>query len=163
MRPAAAAAFTPSPERASAKNRPAPRFRASGTGRGFAIAFIASCIVDKEGVYKTPTMRIAVIGGLDRAARELEEVARAAGHELDTHTGVIAGKATSTSLRALVIWSDLVLVLTDVNSHNAVRLARQVARAHHRPLRILRRLGPSHLAAYLQAMLAERPLLRVAA
>jgi hypothetical protein len=108
-------------------------------------------------------MRIAVIGGLDRVARDLEDVARAGGHELVTHTGVIAGKATSTRLRALVIWSDLVLVLTDVNSHNAVRLARQVARSHHRPLRILRRLGPSHLAAYLKAMVAEQPALHDAA
>ena len=108
-------------------------------------------------------MRIAVVGGLDRVAHELEAVARAGGHELGTHTGVIAGKATSTRLRALVIWSDLVLVLTVVNSHNAVRLARQVARSHHRPLRILRRLGPSHLAAYLQAMVAEESLLRGAA
>ena len=108
-------------------------------------------------------MRIGIVGGLDRVARELQAVARAGGHQLDTHTGVIAGKATSTSLRALIVWSDLVFVLTDVNSHNAVRLARQVARAHQRPLRIVRRLGPSHLAAYLQAMVAEAPLLRVAA
>jgi hypothetical protein len=108
-------------------------------------------------------MRIGIVGGLDRVARELEAVALAGGHQLDTHTGAIAGKATSTRLRALVVWSDLVFVLTDVNSHNAVRLARQVARAHHRPLRIVRRLGPSHLAAYLQAMVAEAPPLRVAA
>jgi hypothetical protein len=108
-------------------------------------------------------MRIGIIGGLDRVARELEAVARKGGHELGTHTGVIAGKATSTRLRALVVWSDLVLVLTDVNSHNAVHLARQAARSHHRPLRILRRLGPSHLAAYLKALVAEQPLLRVAA
>jgi hypothetical protein len=97
-------------------------------------------------------MRIGIVGGLNRVAHELEEVARAGGHELSTHTGVVAGKASSTSLRALVVWSDLVLVLTDVNSHNAVRMARQVARLHHRPLRILRRLGPKHLAAYLDAL-----------
>ena len=97
-------------------------------------------------------MRIGVIGGLDRSARELEEVARAAGHELATHNGVLAGKASAASLRALVVRSDLVLILTDVNSHNAVRTARQVARAYHRPVRILRRLGPAHLAAYLGAV-----------
>jgi len=95
-------------------------------------------------------MRIGIVGGLDRAVRELEEVAQAAGHELGTHTGVVAGKATATSLRALVVWSDLVFVLTDINSHNAVRMARQTARLYHRPLRILRRLGPKHLAAYLR-------------
>jgi hypothetical protein len=97
-------------------------------------------------------MRIALIGGLDRNARELEEVARAGGHELETHTGVIAGSASAGSLRSLVARADLVLVLTDVNSHNAVHLARRVARAHHRPLRIMRRLGPTQLAAFLGAL-----------
>jgi hypothetical protein len=97
-------------------------------------------------------MRIGIIGGLDRVARELEEVARAGGHELHTHTGVVAGKATSTRLRAPVAWSDLVFVLTDVNSHNAVHIARQAARLQHRPLRIVSRFGPKHLAAYLQAL-----------
>ena len=108
-------------------------------------------------------MRIGIVGGLDRVARELEEVARAGGHELHTHTGVIAGKATSTRLRALVAWSDLVFVLTDVNSHNAVHIARQAARLHHRPLRIMSRLGPKHLAAYLQALSPTQSALRSAA
>jgi hypothetical protein len=94
-------------------------------------------------------MRIALIGGLDRNARELEQVARAGGHVLETHTGVIAGSASAGSLRSLVVRADLVLVLTDVNSHNAVHLARRVARSHHRPLRIMRRLGPTQLAAFL--------------
>ena len=99
-------------------------------------------------------MRIGIVGGLDRSARDLEEVARAWGHELDTHTGVVTGKAAADSLRALVVRSDLVFVLTDVNSHNGVRLARETARAHRRPLRILRRLGLKHLTAYLQAQVA---------
>jgi len=97
-------------------------------------------------------MRIAIIGGLDRNARDLEEIARANGHELDTHTGVVAGRAAATSLRALVARADLVFVLTEVNSHNGVRTARDAARAYGRPLRITRRLGPTHLAAYLQAL-----------
>jgi len=97
-------------------------------------------------------MRIGIIGGLDRSARELEDVARARGHELDTHTGVIAGKGAASSLRSLVARSHLVLILTDVNSHNAVRMARRVARSLHVPVRILRRLGPTQLDAYLQAL-----------
>jgi hypothetical protein len=100
-------------------------------------------------------MRIAVIGGLDRNARELEEVARAGGHELDTHTGVVAGRASSASLRALIVRSDLVFVLTDVNSHNAVHLAKRTARQFGRPLRIVRRLSAAHLAAYLPALAAS--------
>ena len=97
------------------------------------------------------SMRIGIVGGLDRVARDLQEVARTGGHELETHTGVVAGKAAAESLRALVAWSDLVFVLTEINSHNGVRVARQAARLHHRPLRMLRRLGPKHLAAYLHA------------
>jgi len=109
-------------------------------------------------------MRIGIVGGLDRIARDLEEVARAGGHELDTHTGVVAGRAAASSLRALVVWSDLVLILTEINSHNGVRIARQAARAHHRPLRILRRLGARHLAAYLESLAADGtiPQIRVA-
>jgi hypothetical protein len=99
-------------------------------------------------------MRIGVIGGLDRNARELEEVARAGGHALDTHNGVVVGRASSAGLRALIIRSDLVFLLTDINSHNAVHLAKRTARQFGRPLRIVRRLSPAHLAAYLPALTA---------
>ena len=94
-------------------------------------------------------MRIGIIGGLDRSARDLEGLAEAGGHELETHTGVISGSSSAASLRALVARADLVFVLTDINSHNAVHIARRTARLHHVPLRIVRRLGPTHLAAYL--------------
>ncbi len=112
-----------------------------------------SCKMDKS-VRKVrgggqAAMRIGIIGGLDRNARDLEAVAEAGGHELETHTGVVAGSSSAGSLRALVARADLVFVLTDVNSHNAVHIARRAARLRHVPLRIVRRLGPSHLAAYL--------------
>ena len=94
-------------------------------------------------------MRIGIIGGLDRNARDLEAVADSGGHELEAHTGVVAGSSSAASLRALVARADLVFVLTDVNSHNAVHIARRAARLHHVPLRIVRRLSPTQLAAYL--------------
>jgi len=100
-------------------------------------------------------MRIGVIGGLDRNARELEEVARAGGHELHTHNGVVVGRASSAGLRALIVRSDLVFLLTGINSHNAVHLAKRTARQFGRPLRIVRRLSPAHLAAYLPALTAS--------
>jgi hypothetical protein len=106
-------------------------------------------------------MRIGIVGGIDRAARDLEAVARAGGHQLETHTGVIKGGASAASLRALVARADLVLVLTDVNSHNGVAIARRAARLHHRPLRIMRRLGASHLAAFLTAF-GDAPSARAA-
>jgi hypothetical protein len=96
-------------------------------------------------------MRIGIIGGLDRNARDLEAAAKSGGHRVETHTGVVGGAASASSLRALVSRADLVFVLTDVNSHNAVHIARRTARAHRVPLRIVRRLSASHLAAYLSA------------
>jgi hypothetical protein len=95
-------------------------------------------------------MRIGVVGGLDRKARDLEAMAQAGGHHLELHTGVLSGPASSAGLRALVSRADLVVILTEINSHNAVRLARREAKLHNRPCRILRRLGAKQLAALLQ-------------
>lgn len=95
-------------------------------------------------------MRIGIVGGLDRKARDLEGMAVARGHRLELHTGVLAGQASPAGLRALVSRSDLVVILTDINSHNAVRLARRQAKLHNRPCRLMRRLGASQFAALLQ-------------
>jgi hypothetical protein len=96
-------------------------------------------------------MHIGIIGGLDRNARELTAVAEAAGHRVETHTGVIGGSASAAGLRALVARADLIFVLTGINSHNAVHIARRTARLHAIPFRIVRRLSAAHLAAYLGA------------
>jgi hypothetical protein len=100
-------------------------------------------------------MRIGIIGGLDRNARELEAVAAPGGHRVETHTGNVGGSASAAGLKALVARADVVFVLTDVNSHNAVHMARRAARLHGVPLRIVRRLSASHLAAYLGADVGE--------
>lgn len=95
-------------------------------------------------------MKIGIIGGLDRNARDLETIALACGHQIELHTGGIVGPASAAGLRALVTRADLVIVLTDVNSHNAVRLARRHARACRTPLRLFRRLGTSNFEAFLR-------------
>lgn len=95
-------------------------------------------------------MRIGIVGGIDRTANLLQGVAAARGHELELHTGVISGSASAANLRALVARSELVVVVTDVNSHNAVKTARREARLRNRPLRIVRRIGASQLAALLE-------------
>jgi Uncharacterized protein conserved in bacteria (DUF2325) len=97
-------------------------------------------------------MRIGVVGGLDRNARDLEAIALACGHQLEQHTGDIAGPGSAAGLRALVARADFVIVLTDVNSHNAVRMARRHARSRRTPLRIFRRLGASNFAAFLRQL-----------
>jgi hypothetical protein len=97
-------------------------------------------------------MRIGVIGGLDRSVTALQALAATRGHEVGFHTGVIAGPASAASLRALVARSQLVIVVTEINSHNAVRAARREARLQGRPLKIVRKMGSTHFAALLQGV-----------
>ena len=97
-------------------------------------------------------MRIGIVGGLDRKARELEGIARAWGHELELPSGVIAGAASAAGLRALVGRVDLIIVVTEVNSHNGVRMARRHAQLAHRPLQLLRRMGVSQFEALVRAL-----------
>jgi hypothetical protein len=99
-------------------------------------------------------MRIGIVGGLERSAPDLKSIARASGHDLELHTGGLAGPASAGGLRALVTRSDLVIVLTDVNSHNAVRMARRQARDSGVPLRLLRRLGATQFTALLRDLRA---------
>jgi hypothetical protein len=100
-------------------------------------------------------MRIGIVGGLDRNRPVLQALAHSHGHVLELHTGVMAGPSAANGLRALVQRADLIIVLTDVNSHNAVKTARAEARRWHRPLRILRRMGPSQFSAWLGALPPE--------
>jgi len=94
-------------------------------------------------------MRIGIIGGLDRNVAALHGLAEAAGHDVRFHTGVMSGPASAAALRALVARSELVVVVTDINSHNAVRTARREARLLGRPLKIVRKMGHTHFAALL--------------
>ena len=68
-------------------------------------------------------MLIGVVGGLDRDAPRLMSIARAAGHDVEVHTGTLSTTRVE-GLRSLVARADLVLVLTDINSHGAVQMAR---------------------------------------
>lgn len=97
-------------------------------------------------------MRIGVIGGLDRNVPALQTLAEGQGHEVGFHTGVMAGPASSLALRSLVARSQLVVIVTDINSHNAVRAARREARLRQRPLKIVRKLGATQFAALLRGM-----------
>ena len=92
-------------------------------------------------------MRIGIVGGVDRSFAALQMLAEAQGHALEAHNGVMSSGAAASSLRALIGRVELVVVVTDVNSHNGVRAARREARNRGRPLRIVRRMGTAQLAA----------------
>jgi hypothetical protein len=93
-------------------------------------------------------MKIGVVGGVERLESQLKTVASDAGHELEFHGGHMRGQGSG-RLRSLVERADLVVIQTDVNSHGAVIQARALARRAHRPVHLVRRLGPSSLRALL--------------
>jgi hypothetical protein len=66
------------------------------------------------------------------------------GHSIEFHTGDLAGTGPST-LEAMVQRSQLVVVVTDVNSHGAVWQARRLARQYACSLVFVRRLGVARL------------------
>jgi hypothetical protein len=102
---------------------------------------------------KEQIMRIAIVGAANDNETELLDVADAAGHHVATHDGVLAGPSTAAGLRALVLWSDLVLIRGDAPNDDAAVTARGLARRLHRPARIVKRLENAQLAAYFGARL----------
>ena len=104
-------------------------------------------------------MHIGIVGGLDRAEPLLERIAAAAGHTVELHNGRTNARGTAT-LEALIERSQLVLVLTDINSHGGVQLARRLAARRGRPLVILRRLGAARFAELCTGVTLEEAAAR---
>lgn len=100
-------------------------------------------------------MQIGLIGGLDRNEERYAQMARARGHELVCHTGKTAGRGQN-ALATLIERSALVVVQTDVNSHGAVRKARELARELGRPLLLVKRFGVTALSRLLDDLESEQ-------
>ena len=94
-------------------------------------------------------MRIGIVGGLDRSELSYERLARDHGHEVEYHDGYMRGTAGA-ALAGLVERADLVVIVTDINSHNAVRLTRKLLRTRPRRSLLVRRLGLGRFLALLQ-------------
>ena len=93
-------------------------------------------------------MHIGLIGGVERGEHRYAEAAASQGHSFEFHGGNTAGRG-SNSLEALIERADLVICVTDVNSHSAVIGARRHARALGRRCLLTRRLGLSRFRALL--------------
>lgn len=96
-------------------------------------------------------MRIGIIGGAERSEPQFKRLASQAGHKVEFHRGHMSSCGSS-ALDALVRRCDLVVITTDVNSHGAVRGAREFARAKGNPPLILRRLGLSRFGELLDSL-----------
>jgi hypothetical protein len=96
-------------------------------------------------------MRITWIGGLDRNQAQLERMAAEAGHQLEFHTGNTGGRGAA-ELRSAIERSDLIIVLTDVNSHGGVLLAKKLCRQLGRGALMIRRCGIARFQQLLEAI-----------
>jgi hypothetical protein len=95
-------------------------------------------------------MRIAIVGGIERNESEYLAEAARLGVKLTFHSGHMAGRG-SASLVDMVTRADLVIVLTDVNSHGAVISARRTARRRGVPVELFRRFSAARLSEVLDA------------
>jgi hypothetical protein len=96
-------------------------------------------------------MRIGIVGGVERTESLYREIAERSGHSIAFHSGHIGGRGSNT-LDLLARGVDFLIVVTDVNSHGAVHVARRAARAHGVPVALYRRCSPARLAAILAGM-----------
>lgn len=96
-------------------------------------------------------MHIGWIGGRERNESQLKRIAEAEGHVLEFHSGHVGGRGAP-EMRALVERCHLVVIVTDVNSHGAVLLAKRLASKVGRGTLVIRRCGGSRFQALLKAL-----------
>jgi len=101
-------------------------------------------------------MHIGIVGGLDRNEGFYEGLAKRAGHQFEHHNGHLAGRGAA-SLATLVERCDLVIVVTDVNSHAAVWRVRRLAKQRCNRIILMSRCGPSRFSALLEELSAAPP------
>jgi sugar (pentulose or hexulose) kinase len=94
--------------------------------------------------------RIGIVGGVERALPLMRSIAAARGCEVEYHPGHMNGQGGG-RLRAMVERVQVVVIVTEVNSHAAMWQARDCARRLGRPLHIVRKFGSAQLKALLAA------------
>lgn len=98
-------------------------------------------------------MRIGIVGGVERTENAYRDLAERAGHSLVFHGGHVAGRGAA-NLIDLAKRVDFLIILTDVNSHGAVQLARRSARKHGVPCALHRRCSPARFEAILGELIS---------
>jgi hypothetical protein len=99
-------------------------------------------------------IRVTVVGGLSRASEQWSRAGREIGLALEHHDGRIRGRRGEDIVSA-VRRADVVVIITDPNSHGGVALARRAAIAAARPHVLVKRLRPAGLGALLGDALAQ--------
>ena len=100
-------------------------------------------------------MRIGIVGGVDRGQELFRQIAARFAVELEFHVGDLSGRG-SAALDALVDRSDVVVVVTSVNSHAAVWRARKQAKRLGRRIVLVAHFGVAKFTALLRELDAHR-------
>ncbi len=87
----------------------------------------------------------------------LRKLALRSAHTIEFHSGDVGGRG-SASLEAVIARSELVVVITDVNSHGSVQLSRKVAKAKGVPRLVVKRLSLGRFADLLSSLDASAPI-----
>jgi hypothetical protein len=95
-------------------------------------------------------VRVAVVGGLERHEAALGRRAEALGHTVEFHRGRMGGRRTE-ALEAMVSRSELVIIVTQVNSHGAMYVAKRVADRLARRAVVARTCSPSSFHDLLES------------
>jgi hypothetical protein len=99
-------------------------------------------------------MRIGIIGGLDRSRADYEQLSAAYGLDAEFHDGAMTARGAR-GLEHIVDRCDVVVIITELNSHGAVQLARRRMRLRGREPLLVRRCGVARFAALLAALQAR--------
>ena len=101
-------------------------------------------------------MRIAVIGGLERHEAELSRRAEMLGHAVEFHRGRVGGRHAG-ELESMVQRCELAIIVTQVNSHGAMYIAKKTAARHARPALLVRTCSPSSFSTILESLTSQAP------
>lgn len=96
-------------------------------------------------------MRITLIGGLGRSEQDFIAIGARAGHEVELHGGDMHGRGAE-RLAAAIARADFVILVTDVNSHGAVQLARRLCQRSGLAPLLVRRCGAARFAQLCDAL-----------
>lgn len=100
-------------------------------------------------------MRIAVVGGRLKSDDQLTRIAHHSGHQIDFHEGDLHGRGVD-EIRAIVARSELVVIVTEINSHGGVLAAKKAARQYRTPSLVVRKLSGAKLKTLCEALEARR-------
>ena len=99
-------------------------------------------------------LKVAVVGGLSWAGDLWSRAGQSLGVRLEHHDGRIRGRGAR-EIEAAVRRADVVVIITDPNSHGGVGVARKAAQAAARPHVLVKHLRPAGLGAVLADAMAS--------